>query len=48
VVSYCERRHSRLDYRSPMTYLASEGFIPKTLAEIGRESSSASGAEARS
>ena len=36
-----ERRHSRLGYRSPMEYLASEGFVPKTLAEIGPKSGSA-------
>jgi len=42
-----ERRHSRLGYRSPMEYLASDGFIPKTLAEIGLESGSVSGAQAR-
>ena len=41
-----ERRHSRLGYRSPMEYLTSKGFIPKTLAEIGLESGSVSGAQA--
>jgi len=41
-----ERRHSRLEYRSPMEYLTSVGFIPKTLAEIGLESGSVSGAQA--
>ena len=39
-----ERRHSRLEYRSPVEYLTSVGFIPKTLAEIGLESGSVSGA----
>ncbi len=39
-----ERRHSRLGYRSPMEYLASEGFVPKTLAEIGSKSGSVPGA----
>ena len=24
-----ERRHSRLDYQSPLGYLISEGFVPK-------------------
>jgi len=43
-----ERRHSRLEYRSPMEYLTSEGFIPKRLAKIGRESGSVSGAQAPS
>ena len=38
------RRHSRLGYRSPMEYLASEGFVPKTLAEIGPKSGSVPGA----
>jgi len=42
-----ERRHSRLEYRSPVEYLASVGFIPKTLAEIGLESGSVSEAQAR-
>ena len=42
-----ERRHSRLEYRSPVGYLTSVGFIPKTLAEISLESGSASGAQAR-
>ena len=41
-----ERRHSRLEYRSPVGYLTSVGFIPKTLAEIGLESGSVSGAQA--
>ena len=34
-------------YRSPMEYLASKGFIPKTLAEIDLESGSVPGAQAR-
>ncbi len=38
------RRHSRLGYRSPMEYLASEGFVPKTLAETGPKSGSVPGA----
>lgn len=42
-----KRRHSRLGYRSPVEYLESEGFIPKTLAENGLQSGSASGAHAR-
>lgn len=42
-----ERRHSSLGYRSPMEYLVSEGFIPKTLVENGRESGSVSGAQVR-
>lgn len=42
-----ERRHSRLDYRSPMEYLVSEGVIPETLVENGVKSGSASGAQAR-
>jgi len=37
---------SRLEYRSPVEYLTSVGFIPKTLAEIGLESGSVSGAQA--
>ena len=41
-----ERRHSWLEYRSPVEYLTSVGFIPKTLAEIGLESGSVSGAQA--
>ena len=41
-----ERRHSRLEYRSPVEYLTSVGFIPKTLAEIGLESGSVSGTQA--
>ena len=40
------RRHSRLGYRSPMEYLASEGFAPKTLAEIGPKSGSVPGMQA--
>jgi len=39
--------HSRLEYRSPVEYLTSVGFIPKTLAEIGLESGSVSGTQAR-
>ena len=42
-----ERRHSRLEYRSPVEYLTSVGFIPKTLAEIDLESGSVSRAQAR-
>jgi len=42
----CERRHSRLAYRSPMEYLISAGFIPETLAESGGKSGSAPGAQA--
>ena len=38
------RRHPRLGYRSPMEYLTSEGFVPKTLAEIGPKSGSVPGA----
>ena len=41
-----ERRHSRLEYRSPVEYLTSVGFIPKTLVEIGPKSGSGSGAQA--
>jgi len=41
-----ERRHSRLEYWSPVEYLTRVGFIPKTLAENGRESGSVSGAQA--
>jgi len=37
----CERRHSRLAYRSPMEYLISAGFIPETLVESGGKSGSA-------
>ena len=37
----CERRHSSLDYRSPMEYLISAGFIPETLVESGGKSGSA-------
>jgi hypothetical protein len=33
-----ERRHQRLDYRSPWEYLISEGFILETLAEKGVKS----------
>jgi len=33
-------------YRSPVEYLTGVGFIPKTLAEIGLESGSVSGAQA--
>ena len=40
-----DRRHSRLGYRSPMEYLVSEGFVPRTLAENGCQSGSASGAQ---
>jgi len=29
-----ERRHSRLEYRSPVEYLTSVGFIPKMLAAM--------------
>jgi len=36
----------RLEYRSPVEYLTNVGFIPKTLAEIGLESGSVSGAQA--
>jgi len=43
----CERRHSRLGYRSPMEYLVNEGFAPRTLAENGVKSGSAPGAQAR-
>jgi len=39
-----ERRHSLLEYRSPVEYLASVGFIPTTLGEIGLGSGSALGA----
>jgi len=42
-----ERRHSRLDYRSPVDYLISEGFVPEPLAEIGAKSGSAPGAQAQ-
>ena len=42
----CERRHSSLDYRSPMEYLISNGIVPKTLAENGAKSGSAPGAQA--
>jgi len=42
-----ERRHSRLDYQSPMEYLVNKGFIPETLVENGVKSGSASGAQAR-
>ena len=42
-----ERRHSRLEYRSPVEYLTSVGVIPKTLAEIGLGSGSVSRAQAR-
>ena len=37
----CERRHSSLDYRSPMEYLISAEFIPETLVESGVKSGSA-------
>jgi len=37
----CERRHSSLDYRSPMEYLINNGIVPKTLAENGAKSGSA-------
>jgi len=40
-----ERRHFSLGYRSPVEYLVSEGFMPKTLAEIGLASGSVSGAQ---
>jgi len=43
----CERRHSSLDYRSPMEHLISAGFIPETLVENGHTSGSVSGAQAR-
>ena len=36
--------HHGFYYRSPMEYLASEGFVPKTLAEIGPKSGSVPGA----
>jgi len=36
----CERRHSRLAYRSPVEYLISEGFIPETLVESRGKSGS--------
>jgi len=36
-----------LDYRSPTEYLISHGIAPKTLAENGVESGSASGAQAQ-
>ena len=42
-----ERRHSRLEYRSPVEYLTSVGFIPKMLAEIGPKSGSVSEAQAQ-
>ena len=42
-----ERRHSRLDYRSPMDYLISERFALEPLAEIGAKSGSAPGAQAQ-
>jgi len=41
----CERRHSRLDCRSPIGCLISEGFIPERLAENGIKSGSAPGAQ---
>jgi len=41
----CERRHSSLDYRSPMEYLINEGIVPRTLAENGVKSGSASRAQ---
>jgi len=40
-----ERRHSRLDHRSPMEYLINKGFIPETLAENRVKSGSAPGAQ---
>lgn len=44
----CERRHSSLDYRSPMEYLVNIGFIPETVAENGGgKSGSATGAQGR-
>jgi len=42
-----ERRHSRLDYQSPIEHLIDKGFIPETLVEKGVKSGSASGAQAR-
>ncbi len=42
-----EPRHSRLDCRSPMEYLVSEGFQLRTLAENRDKSGSAAGAHAR-
>ena len=42
-----ERRHSRLGYRWPMECLVSEVFVPRTLAENGCQSGSASGAQVR-
>ena len=41
-------RHLRLDYRSPMEYLVNEGFAPRTLAETGVKSGSATRAQALS
>ena len=31
-----ERRHSRLEYRSPVEYLTSVGFIPKTWLQVSK------------
>ena len=31
-----ERRRSRLEYRSPVEYLASVEFIPKTLLQVSK------------
>jgi len=42
----CERRHSSLNYRSPMEYFISKGIVPKMLAETGAQSDSAPGAQA--
>jgi len=41
-----ERRHSRLDYQSPIEHLIDKGFIPETLVEKGVKNGSASGAQA--
>jgi len=40
------RRHSSLDYQSPMEYLISEGFIPEKLVGSGVKSGSAPRAQA--
>jgi len=42
-----ERRHSRLDYQSPIEHLIDKGFIPETLVENGGKSGPASRAQAR-
>jgi len=42
----CVRRHSSLDYRSPLEYLISKGIVPKRLAENGAKSDSAPGVQA--